>query len=257
VEAQSQPIAGPIDHLVSSMLVPAQARPGIKVRVTNQIEEVEAVWRSLATKVESPGQSYDFIRLWVRNRDIPVQEQCYVVGEVDGQPIALLPLQRKRMHGVHVYTWFPGAQVGCYAPVADTSRLAALGSAGRADLWRAMTSKLTGADLVYLRSMPTEIDRHQGLFDQLGTSLATETLYRAEFSSWEQCDSEQRSRTRRKHDRQQGERLAAMGKIEFEEVTDPEFASVAMDEMFRQRSARFRKQNIRDPFVCDNLISLY
>ncbi|QQR40337.1 GNAT family N-acetyltransferase [Devosia rhizoryzae] len=239
-------------------LVAAPSRAEITVRVTRRIEEVEQVWRSLsAGAIESPGQCYDFIRHWVNNRGIAEEDQCYVVGEVDGQAVVLLPLHRKRMFGLHVYTWFPGSQVGCYAPVTDTELLAGMGASGRAKLWRAMTRKLGGADLLFLRSMPAEVGGHQGLFGQLGTSLTTETLFRAAFASWEQADSEQRSRSRRKHDRQQGDRLAALGKVEFEEVTDPAVAYQAVDVMFRQRSARFKAQNIRDPFVCDGLISFY
>ncbi len=258
MSAQSQPAIRAREPLVHALLPPVVLQAQITVCVTSHIEDVESAWRGLsAADVESPGQSYDFIRHWVTNRKIAIEDQCYVVADIDGVPIALLPLQRKRFHGVHVYTWFPGAQVGCYGPVADPGRLIALGRAGRASLWRAMTSKLTGADLIFLRSMPAEVEGHGDLFDQFGKSLATETLYRAQFGSWEQCDTQQRSRSRRKHDRQQGDRLAAMGDVSFEEVIDRAVAQDAVDIMFRQRSARFKAQNIRDPFVCDGLTSFY
>jgi len=249
------PIAAPGEAAVAA---PAALRGEINVRITRRIEDVEAVWRSLAERsIESPGQSYDFIRLWVEDRKLPLEAQRYVVGEVDGQPVALLPLHRKRVRGIPVFTWFPGSNVGCYAPVADYDRLAALGILGRAALWRAMTSQLTGADLVYLRSIPVEVGGYEGLFDELGSSLAIETLYRAEFSSWEECDRVQRSRSRRKHDRQQGDRLGALGRVEFEEIADPERMEQAICTMFRQRSARFRAQGIRDTFVADGLIGFY
>jgi CelD/BcsL family acetyltransferase involved in cellulose biosynthesis len=91
----------------------------------------------------------------------------------------------------------------------------------------------------------------------LGSPLAVDTLYRSEFASWEECDRLQRSRSRRKHDRQQGDRLAALGEIGFELVTDPAAGRAAIEVMFRQRSARFRAQGIRDTFVCDNLVDFY
>ncbi len=245
--------AGAID-----VVAPPQVRGEINVRVTSKIEDVEAVWRSLSTgAIESPGQSYDFIKQWVTDRKLPLAAQRYVVGEVDGQPLALLPLQRKVLHGVSVFTWFPGANVGCYAPIADYERLAALGILGRAALWQAMTGQLAGADLIYLRSVPLEVGGHPGLFDELGVTINIETLYRARFDSWEQCDREQRSRSRRKHDRQQGERLAAMGRVEFETITAPEQMAPVIDTMFRQRSARFRAQGIRDTFVADDLVRFY
>lgn len=243
--------------IVSAPQIPAALRGEISVRLSHRIEEVEAVWRSLSDTIESPGQSYDFIRLWVQDRGLSRDEQHYVIGEVDGVPVALWPLHRKRVRGAPVFTWFPGANVGCYAPVADYARLAALGILGRAALWRAMASQLKGADVLFMRSVPAEVKGYHGLFDELGSTLPTEILYRAEFSSWEQCDSVQRSRSRRKHDRQQGDRLAALGDIGFEEVTDPALAQGAIDVMFQQRSARFRAQGIHDIFVADGLIAFY
>ncbi|MCP8883443.1 GNAT family N-acetyltransferase [Devosia sp. XJ19-1] len=233
-------------------------RHAFSVEVSHRIEDVEALWRRFtASGVESPGLSYDFIRLWVANRGIASADQHYVVGSVDGQPIAILPLHRRRVLGARVFTWFPGAHTGCYTPVADMDRLAALGPGGRAGLWQAMIGALKGADLAYLRSVPASVGGHHGLFDELGSSLEVETLYRSVFTSWTQCDSEQRSRSRRKHDRQQGDRLAALGDVAFEVITDLDDAHAAVDIMFAQRSARFRVQGIRDTFVDDDLIGFY
>lgn len=240
----------------------AEAVPRLGVRVsarfTRNIDEVEAVWRSLtASSVESPGQSFDFIKLWIADRGIAQKDQAFIIGEIEGEPVALMPLHRRRQLGVTVYTWFPRSQVGCYAPISDYEKLTLLGPAGRLQLWQSMIAELPDADAVYLRAIPAEIIGFGGLFDELGRALAVETLYRAEFSSWEQCDQIQRSRSRRKHDRQQGDRLAALGDVAFELVTDPVAGKAAIDVMFRQRSARFKAQGIRDTFVCDNLIAFY
>ena len=258
MSASSHIIDGAVDGFASVVaLGSSDVRAAISARVTTRIEEVEAAWRQLTASIESPGQSYDFIRLWVRNRNIPASDQRYVVGEVDGQVVAILPLHLKRVWGIRVFTWFPGSNAGCYTPVADVARLAALGATGRKRLWETMIGQLSGAGLVYLRSIPGAIEGQSDLFSELGTSLDTETLYRAQFSSWAQCDTEQRSRSRRKHDRQQGDRLAAMGEVSFEEVTEPAVAHEVIDTMFRQRSERFQAQGIRDCFVEDDLIGFY
>lgn len=237
---------------------PAGLRGAIDVATTSRIEDVEDIWRSLtAAAIESPGQSYDFIRLWVGERKVPQADQRYVVGSIDGRPVALLPLHRKRVCGLPVLTWFPGANAGCYAPVADYDRLAALGSEGRCALWTAMTRALDGADVVYLRSIPVEIGGHAGLFDELGATLAVETLYRSQYSSWEECDRLQRNKSRRKHDRQQGDRLNAMGDVDFVEMRNGDDTDCAIEVMFRQRSARFKAMGIRDTFVLDGLIGFY
>jgi len=243
---------------VGAVTAVGEAPRAISVAVSHSLTEVEAIWRELtAREIESPGQSYDFIRAWISQRGIAAADQHFVVGRVDGVAVALLPLHRKRVYGLPIMTWFPGANAGCYAPVADCDRLVALGPEGRRALWRAMTGALSGADVVYLRSIPVTVGGQAGLFDELGTTVAVETLYRSAYASWSDCDRLQRSKSRRKHDRQQGDRLAAMGTVSFEEIDNSGETSPAIQTMFRQRSARFKAMGIRDTFVRDRLIRFY
>ena len=236
----------------------ARADTRISVTLTTRLEEVEPVWRALeANGVESPGQSYDFIALWIKDRAIAARDQIYVGGSVDGVPVALLPLHRRRSRGIWVYSWFAGSHVGCYAPVANYARLEALGPAGRKALWERMTAPLTGADLIYLRAIPSVVDGMPGLFDDLGATLAVEMLHRAQFSAWEECDRLQRSKSRRKHDRQQGDRLDAMGTVSFAEIRNGGEARHAIDTMFQHRSARFKAMGVRDVFVGDGLTGFF
>ncbi|MGV8832980.1 MAG: GNAT family N-acetyltransferase [Devosia sp.] len=245
-------------NLADERVPVAISAEAITVTVSQRLADVEAVWRELTAKaIESPGQSFDFIRVWVAGRGIAAKDQRYVVGRVDGVAVALLPLHRKRVFGLPILTWFPGANAGCYAPVADYDRLAALGPYGRKALWTAMTGAISGGDVVYLRSIPTEVGGHEGLFDELGSTLTVETLYRSEYGSWEDCDRLQRNKSRRKHDRQQGDRLTAMGEVSFEEIRNGQDAGPALETMFQQRSARFKAMGIRDTFVQDCLIGFY
>jgi CelD/BcsL family acetyltransferase involved in cellulose biosynthesis len=245
-----------------TVLAGPQASPdsadAMDVLVTSRIEDVEAVWRTLAAgAIESPGQSYDFIRLWVTDRQVAEADQRYIVGHIDGRAVALMPLQRRKIAGLSVFTWFPGSNAGCYAPIADYNHLAALGPERRRALWKAMTARLEGGDVVYLRSIPRDVGGHPGLFDELGTPLAVDMLYRSQYGSWEECDRLQRSKSRRKHDRQQGDRLNAMGAVAFEELRNSDDTRSIIATMFAQRSARFRAMGIRDTFVCDDLIGFY
>lgn len=230
----------------------------ITATVTHRIEEVEATWRRmLAMGVESPGQSYDFIKLWTEDRQIKAEDQLYVVGHADGVPVALMALHRRFERGVRVLTWFPGSHVGCNAPVSDVARLAMMSKDERRALWKAMIGTLGGADIVYLRAVPAEVGGVTGLFDELGTLLPVETLYRTQFASWEECDRVQRNKSRRKHDRQQGDRLNALGEVEFEEVRNGGDSRCAIETMFKQRAARFKAMGIRDPFVRGRLLDFY
>jgi len=234
------------------------AAVAVTATLTHRIEDVEPIWRRLmAMGVESPGQSYDFIKLWTKDRRIRAEDQFYIVGLVDGVPVALMALHKRFERGVRALTWFPGSHVGCNAPIADIARLAAMSPAQRGALWQAMIGQIRGADIVYLRAVPAEAGGVAGLFDELGTLLPVETLYRTQFASWEECDRVQRSKSRRKHDRQQGDRLNALGQVEFEEIRSGGDARCAIEIMFQQRAARFKAMGIRDPFVGGHLLDFY
>ncbi|MDB5506519.1 MAG: family N-acetyltransferase [Devosia sp.] len=230
----------------------------LSISLSNDIGEVEAAWRTLQSAgVESPGQSFDFIRLWIAAKKIQPKNRMFVVGRLDGEPIALLPLHRKNVRGIRLYTWFPGAHAGCYAPLIDIARFAALDSAQRCDLWTAMISRLGGADMLYVRSIPEIVDGRGDLFAEFGASLPVETLYRAEFASWDECNAVQRTKSRRKHDRQQGEKLEAMGQVSFAEVRNGCDAVTVLDTMFRQRAIRFLAMGVDDPFVAPGVRDFY
>src|SRR3569623_1571144 len=229
-----------------------------RVSVGHSLRDVEAVWRSLtATQVESPGQMFDFVRLWIDALGIPAADQFFILAEDDGAPVALIPLQRRWDKGVRVLSWFPGAHVGCDAPIIDTARLAAMTPARRRSLWLEMLRGIGGADLVHLRSVPQLIVDGVDLFAELGQFIDADTLYRAAFSSFEDADKTQRNKSRRKHDRQQGDKLEAMGHVAFEEIQNGALAAAMLDTMFVQRAARFREMGVFDPFSVPKIRAFY
>jgi CelD/BcsL family acetyltransferase involved in cellulose biosynthesis len=232
--------------------------PVVSVKLAHRIDEVAAAWAALeAAELESPGQSAAFTRAWVHAFSIGEQDQFYLTAEVDGEPLALLPLWRRRVKGVRLLSWFPGPHVGCNAPLVDAAKLASLGSVERAALWSAMLGTLEGADLIYLKSVPQLFVAGVDIFAELGQSIEAETLYRAEFASWDDANTTQRSKSRRKHDRQQGERLEALGQVGFEEVCGGPEALPILEMMFRHRAARFVAMGVPDPFAEPGVRAFY
>ncbi len=230
----------------------------VEITATHRLSDIEPVWRALTqASIESPGQSIDFIRLWVKALNIPERDQFYVVAHHDGAPVALVPLQRRWDKGARVLSWFPGPHVGCNAPVVDVPRLLAMSSDERRRLWIKLLRGIAGADVVYLKAVPQLIVDGVDLFAELGQSLEAEILYRAAFSSFEEADTIQRSKSRRKHDRQQGDKLAAMGEVTFGEIENGPDAVAALETMFQQRAARFRDMGIFDPFAIPMIRAFY
>jgi len=228
------------------------------VRLAHRIADVAPVWAALeAGNIESPGQNSAFTRAWVEALGIAEADQFYLTAEIDGAALALLPLWRRHKHGVRMLTWFPGPHVGCNAPLVDATRLARLGSVGRTALWSAMLQELSGADLIYLKSVPQLSVDGVDIFAELGESITAETLYRSQFASWEEANTTQRSKSRRKHDRQQGERLEALGQVEFEELRGTPETMPVLETLFRQRAARFVEMGVSDPFTEPGIRAFY
>jgi len=221
---------------------------GNSVCATSNIADVEHVWRRFeSTGIVSPGQSLDFIKAWISRFEIAPENQLYVTGQARGKTVALLPLKRVRRFGVDVLTWFSGAHVGCNAPLIDRELFAKLSVLERINVWRQMQRGMFGADLVYLHGVPAF--EGEDYFAQLGRFVGQDCLYRSVFDDWQACATEQHTRSRRKHDRQQGAKLKAMGTIEFVELTEADAGvAEALATMFAQKAARFKQWGVENPF---------
>ena len=231
---------------------------GFAVRVTHRIADVEPLWQALtAAAIESPGQDLGFIRLWTEAFKVAEADQFYITAHDGETPVALIALQRRRDMGMRVLSWFPGSHVGCGAPIIDTARVAAMAPARRRKLWLDMLRGVAGADVVYLKSVPQLLVDGVDVFAELGQSIAADTLFRAHFSSFDDADKTQRNKSRRKHDRQQGEKLEAMGQVSFEELGNGPAALDALDTMFNQRAARFREMGVFNPFAVPAVRKFY
>lgn len=232
---------------------------GNSVTATNNIEDVAADWKALEAKgIESPGQSLDFTRAWIENFEIDDVDQLFVTGTSNGKVVALLPLVRRKRYGIDILTWFAGPHVGCNSPLMDQEAMAAMSDDEVSNMWKSMLSVMFGADAVVLHSMP--VFEKRDLFANIGDSIPWDTLYRSEFDSWEDCVAKQHSRSRRKHDRQQGAKLAAMGEVTFEQVSGRECTQEhldAIDLMFAQKSKRFNEWGVDDPFEHHSIQEFY
>jgi CelD/BcsL family acetyltransferase involved in cellulose biosynthesis len=161
------------------------------------------------------------------------------------------------MWGLNVLTSFAGTHVGSNAPLVDRDFLSGLDVRSRHAFWYNFTRKLHGADLAYICQVPGGPDVEGSPFEGLGLSVPGDQLHRSAFSSWAQCDAEQRSRSRRKHDKQQGQKLQAMGQVAFEVVEGDGDTGDVLDAMFAQRAERFRMQGIPDPFSDETVRNFY
>lgn len=218
----------------------------IRVRKLADFGAAEPAWRTLQRfGIASPGQEFDTCRIWCEALAIPADRIALVLAEQEGAPLALLPLLRQPVPGVKSFGWILGRHVGANAPLLDPVRFAGLDAAARTTLWRDM-ARAAGADLLFLRDVATG----QGTELAIGDAKPSDTLYRARFPSFAEADATQRNKSRRKHDRQQGDKLAVLGDIAFAVIAngDPQMPE-ALAAMFGQRAARFAEMGVADPFA--------
>lgn len=232
----------------SSAAPAAAAAAAFRYRVSHDISEVAELWSSFEkAHTVSPGQSLHLVKHWIAANKIATADQFYVVVESGQGPVALLPLWRRVQRGVSTLRFFPGSHVGANQPLICPVRYAQLAACERREMWRGVPKALSGADLIVLDAIPQRDGAPS--FAEFGESIAAETLYRAEFPSFAEADRVQRSKSRRKHDRQQGEKLAAMGEVTLDELHNGPDCQAMLGVLFEQRARRFAAQGIRNPFA--------
>lgn len=228
------------------------------VTVTDRLSDVEGAWRQLeADGIDSPGQSFDMISAWTEAFDIAPSKQLYLVGSDGDQPVILLPLRRTQRLGVDMVTWFTGSHVGCNGPLLDKARLGVMEPAARLALWQSLFAQIADADLAFLPDMRAPMGVETDLMAGIGAFIAGDTLYRAEFVDWAQCDQSQRNRSRRKHDKQHAAKLAAIGEVTCQELDSGDATTDVLETMFAQRAARFSAQGISNPFEDETVQRFY
>ncbi len=228
-------------------------RIGVRMAFTDLLRDIEPAWRALeAQGIDSPGQAYDFVRVWIETFEIPRADQAFVAVEVAGRPLMVAAFERRTRFGVRMLQPFAGSHVGVNAPLMDRTRMVRLSQTDRRVIWSRI-GKALGADLI--RCGRVRAEDAALLPDAI--EIPSDSLYRTEFSSWEDCDRQQRTRSRRKHDKQQGAKLAALGAVSYEEIGAEDDASAAMDILFADRAARFSEQGIEDPFATPKVRAFY
>ncbi|MCF6343913.1 MAG: GNAT family N-acetyltransferase [Devosiaceae bacterium] len=218
----------------------------ISITTTNVIDDIETEWRFVENLgVQSPGQNFDFIKVWLDILDINPEDQYFSVLKIDNVPIIITALEATKMMGVKTLMPFTKSQVGVEAPLVNAKAMAKFSEQEQKSLWQALIKSFKVFDLIYIPYVPDD-----ALYSQLGMSAPADMLYRSEFENWEQCNIEQRTRSRRKHDKQHSAKLNALGDVSFEEIgADNKNIDNIISLMFEQRAQRFKIMGIKNPFT--------
>lgn len=226
--------------------------------VTSDIYEVEPQWRALeAFGIQSPGQSFDFVRSWVEQCEIPLQRQFYVTAYCNREPFVVLPLMMTRRLGATVLTWFVGSHVACNGPLINTAIMSKLSEDERKEFWRTLVRALPPSDAVYMPGVLTGENIEFEAFEGQSKKPVCDYVYRTEFDSWEEADKERRDRKRRRRDKQHRQKLDALGKVELKSFELPDEIGHPLKTVFAQKRVRFEQLDIEDPFADEKVRAAY
>ena len=117
------------------------------VDIIGDMSRAETIWRDLETRraSQTPYQRFDFLSAWQRQVGEREELSPVIVVAWDGErkPLALLPLARRRKHGVAVASFMGGKHANFNMAVWDRDFAA---SATRADLEALVAAIAQGAD---------------------------------------------------------------------------------------------------------------
>ncbi|GGA48183.1 GNAT family N-acetyltransferase [Pelagibacterium lentulum] len=239
-------------------VVNENALNAFSVSASGKLSDVAENWRGFeAQGIDSPGQSFDFVRCWIARNRIAEKDCLFISARINERPLALLPLVRTAMLGGQAACFFAGDHVGCNGPLFDRAAFGALTHAEKASVWRRMLKLAVGVDIVLMPNIIAEHGREMGLDAAFSRTAAPDFLYRAEFADWAQCDLERRDKKKRKIDRQQRAKLEALGAVSFESVGPGAEGRAIIEIMFAQRARRFEMQGIADPFAAPEVRAFY
>ncbi len=230
----------------------------ISIISTNSIDDIKKDWLELEKYgVESPAHSFEFIKSWVNILNIAPKDQYYSVVKIDNKPIILMALERVKIFGIYYLIPFTRYHVGIGAPLVNEKYLAGISANERKKLWQAAIEPFDNISFIYFPYVP-HFKGRENIYRQMGFSAKADFLFRAQFNNWQDCDKKQRNRSRRKHDKQHGKKLNALGKVEFSIIgsDNSEFDKI-IELMFEQRAKRFASQGIKNPFESKEFQQFY
>lgn len=226
--------------------------------VSTSIFDVEPQWRALEEfGLQSPGQSFDFVRSWIETTHVPTQKQFYVTAYLGKQPLMLLPLTVRKKLGATILTWFVGSHVACNGPLINDELFRQLTTEQRHAFWQSLVRALPVSDALYLPGLLTGEAAEFEAFEGVGQKSVCDFIYRTRFDSWEECDKSRRDRKRRRRDKQHRQKLEAQGEVELIEITEPDEAKHVLDLMFEQKQHRFEQLGIDNPFASQQVREVY
>ena len=221
-----------------------------RVEVFTDMAQAAPHWRALKrdSSLATPYQNFDFLHLW--HRHIGAAEGVtpfIVIGfNAEGAPLFVWPFGRRRRAGLWVLEFLGGKHANFNMGL---WRRDALTHVGEVDLRSILDGLADRADLVMLANQPMTWAGIANPFAllprQYSPSFGFSGALMADFDALYETRA---STPARRKFRRKERMLAGHGEVRFEKVSEPDGISAALDDFFRQKSARMRAIGLPDVF---------
>lgn len=245
-------------HLLSELApeIASRFERGAALRIHTAFDQVQARWRAAQADCAAYGfQTYDWLATW--HQTIGQRQGWEVLlvelSGADDQLLMLLPLGRRRQHGVRMVGFLGGEVTDYHAPLLR----AGVEMSGFADLWPVIMRLLQGVDLFRARRMPLLLNGMMNPMMSLAGLRQTEQAHAATLTRSFDAFRQQRSSNLFADTRRKVRRLAERGHVQFQMDVPLSQRETVIAGMARQKSRRWRETDCRDLFAEPGYLQFY
>lgn len=224
-------------------------QPTYSVTIHQEMESIEAEWRTLERQaVMTPYQKWDLIKAWLDSVGLPEGAQLTIASLRDGDTVVcILPMMIKPCGLLRVLSWLADTHFNYQGGLFDKSFLKGLDRRSFLQIWDNVLAALPRFDYIELKQQAVEWDGFHSPFTYLDQHPAANTTHQLIFPhfDFDRLLNETRSKSTRKRIRNEERRFAKEGEVVCEVVEGLEENGHYLQQLFDQRSARFRELGIK------------
>ena len=227
----------------------------MKINVYNQFSlELKNSWIELEKESDiSIFQTFEWNKSWFETIGLKKGAQLYIVLVLhNDKPIIIFPFILKKSFGFKIISFIGDQQSDYLCPLINSSL-----DIDFKNTWSLVTKSLPNHDLIYLEKY-TLFGNHANI--NFASVLNLKEVNISHSSSlpktFEAFNLKLRPKLKSDINRQK-RRLSKLGKLEFQIITDSNEFKKLVPEMILQKRKRYKKTNVPDPFINEDVHNFY
>lgn len=223
-------------------------KDSFKLSCTTHIEDVETAWRQLQeSNLATVYQDFNWVSAWLKNlisnnQNSSQLEPVFITVHDAEKPVALFPMCIRNKKSIRILSWLADGHFNYQSGLFDQGFLTALDEDGFLSLWKNIENLLPAYHVLRLTNQPSHISDIESPFRWIERRPSPNSSHQLIFEhhNWDDLLKELRSKSTRKRMRNEESRLSREGNLRWKKVDSEDQLEYYLDELFRQREARFK-----------------